>query len=239
MMTNMKSALHKQWGSLKTLTVDGKPGGPAVILFHGYGADASDLIPMAEMMGLSADITWIFPDAPMEVIIAPGIHGKAWWQIDMKRLEKAMVSGELVDMSDTTPQNFEGARKVAMSLYDEVIKKHSRLIIGGFSQGAMLSTEIALSHSTKPAGLLILSGTLICKNRWVELAKKSSGLRFFQSHGKNDALLGFEFAERLFSMLQDAGLDGDFMPFSGGHEIPAKVIDRAASFIRNGIGTGR
>ncbi|MCB0351693.1 MAG: hypothetical protein KDD38_10955, partial [Bdellovibrionales bacterium] len=83
----MRQAKEKQFGSLKTLTVEGSVNGPCVVLFHGYGADASDLVPIYEVMGLSKDVTWVFPEAPMEVIIAPGFYGKAWFQIDNKRLE--------------------------------------------------------------------------------------------------------------------------------------------------------
>jgi predicted esterase len=44
--------------------------------------------------------------------------------------------------------------------------------------------------------------------------------------------LGYEFAEKLFEVLSDAGLDGEFISFSGGHEIPPKVITQIASFLR-------
>ncbi len=231
----MKTAIDKSIGSLKTLTIEGKPGGPAVVLFHGYGADASDLMPMAEMMNLSSEVTWVFPNAPHEVIIAPGFYGRAWYQIDSKRLEAAMVRGEPLDMSQTIPPGLESARRAATSLYDQLQKDHSTVVIGGFSQGAMLATDLALNHNKKPAGLVILSGTLINQPQWQSVVAKSSGLSFFQSHGKNDALLGFEQAEALNSFLSDAGLHGDFYAFSGGHEIPAKVIEKMGQFIRSRV----
>lgn len=102
-MFQMRTAINKKFGSLKSFVLEGAPGGPAVILFHGYGADAGDLLPLAEMMGLDKSITWVFPDAPMEVIIAPGFTGRAWFQIDNKRLEAALQNGEPADLSQTTP----------------------------------------------------------------------------------------------------------------------------------------
>jgi phospholipase/carboxylesterase len=227
----MRQALHKQIGSIKTLTIEGAANGPCVVLFHGYGADASDLIPLSDMMKLSKDVTWVFPEAPMEVIIAPGFYGKAWFQIDNRRLEAAMANGEPIDMSNTTPPGLEAARKSATTLYDELIKKHSRVVIGGFSQGAMLATEIAMTHEKKPAALVLMSGTVICKERWLKLAPSCAGVKFIQSHGKNDVLLGYEYAENLFSLLTDAGLSGEFMSFGGGHEIPPKVIEKISQFL--------
>jgi phospholipase/carboxylesterase len=229
----MRQAIEKTFGSLKTLTLEGKPNGAAVILFHGYGADFADLLPVAEMMGLPQDVTWVFPNAPMEVIIAPGFYGRAWFQIDSKRLEEAVRKGEPSDLSESNPPGLESARKLATSLYDDLLKKHSNIVIGGFSQGAMLATELALTHAKKPAGLVVLSGALICKSRWQTMANSCAGLQFFQSHGKNDAILGYAGAEKLFDLLTTADLNGDFMQFSGGHEIPAKVIERLGKFLRS------
>lgn len=228
----MRTAVEKTIGSLKTFTLEGRPGGPAIVLFHGYGADSSDLIPLADLMGLSPDVTWVLPNAPTEVIIAPGFYGRAWWPIDTKRLETAMVKGEPLDMSILVPPGLESARRQANTLYDELLKKHSAVILGGFSQGAMLATDLSLNHAKKPAGLLILSGTLINQAQWQKVVGQSEGLSFFQSHGKNDALLGFSHAEGLFEFLTNAGLQGDFYSFSGGHEIPTKVIEKAAQFVR-------
>lgn len=231
----MKNAEEKSFGGLKTLVVNGDKKGPCIILFHGYGADASDLMPLSEMMDIP-NATWIFPDAPMEIIVAPGTFGKAWFNIDQRKLEKAMVQGELLDMSQTTPSGFEGAVRLAQSMYAEVSKVYDRIVVGGFSQGAMLATELALSTKEKlPRGLVILSGTLICGDRWPKAAKTRSDITFFQSHGKNDAILGFPFAENLFEVLSDAGMHGDFMSFGGGHEIPPQVISRAESFIRSAM----
>ncbi len=174
----------------------------------------------------------------MEVIIAPGLYGKAWFQIDNKRLENALKNGVPADLSAGTPSGIESARKAAISLYEELLKSHSRVILGGFSQGAMLAIEVALFHAKKPSGLVIMSGTLICKDRWTQMAPTCKGLKFIQSHGKNDAILGYEFAENLLNVLTDAGLDGEFVEFNGGHEIPPKVIDRIGKFL-SGICLGR
>ncbi|MEQ1665000.1 MAG: esterase [Bdellovibrionales bacterium] len=232
----MRKAVQKQIGGLKTLTLEGKVGGSCIVLFHGYGADASDLIPLSDMLGLGEGVTWVFPEGPMEVIIAPGSHGKAWFQIDVSRLEKSMLSGEPVDMSQTTPSGIERARKNATLMYDEVLKKHSRIILGGFSQGAMLATDLSLNHKVKPEALLVMSGTLICSDRWRSELKSCEGLDFIQSHGKNDVILGYEYAENLYQFLTDGGMNGEFIGFSGGHEIPNKVIQSISQFLKHKLG---
>jgi phospholipase/carboxylesterase len=227
----MKVSKQKNIGGLKCLCIEENPKGPCIVLFHGYGADASDLMPLSEMMKIP-NANWIFPDAPMEVSIAPGFHGRAWFNIDQSRLEKAMVQGEPMDMSQTTPSGFEGAAKLAKSFFAELSQTYKNIFVGGFSQGAMLATELALSSTTvKPKGLIILSGTWICGKRWIDMAQKNNSIPFFQSHGKNDALLGYSYAENLNEALNAAGMFGEFMSFSGGHEIPPQIIKGVERFI--------
>lgn len=227
----MKNAVHKSIGPFKTLTLDGRVDNSCIVFFHGYGADAADLMPLVDMMNVSADATWIFPEAPMEVIIAPGFYGRAWFQIDSRRLENSMKNGEPLDMSNSVPEGLTSVRKSAAQFYSEVRKKYKKVIIGGFSQGAMLAIDIALNADKKPDGLVIMSGTLVNKKEWEKLVTSCTGLHFFQSHGKNDALLGFNYAENLYDMLTSGGMNGDFMSFNGGHEIPPKVIEKIDKYI--------
>lgn len=221
----------KTIGNLKTLIVEGAPRGPAVLLFHGYGADAADLLPLSDLMNVSKKVTWVFPDAPLEIISAPGMRGRAWYPIDTSVLEKSLRSGEPVDLSSSNPQGIENARKSALTLYNELRTQHSAVIVGGFSQGATLALEVAFSAPVAPAGLIIMSGTVIREAAWRELASRAQDVPFFQCHGKNDPLLGYPFAEKLYSLLTDAGLHGEFMAFSGGHEIPPKAIEKIGRFI--------
>lgn len=222
----------KNIAGLQTNVIAGRPGGRAVIIFHGYGADFTDLMPVADMMGLR-DVTWYFPNGTQQVIIGGGMSGRAWFPIDMDRIEKQMVKGEHFDFTNHRPQGIDRARDLATKFYDEVAKSHNQVYLGGFSQGAMLATEIALTAKRKPDGLVLMSGVLLDEPNWKKLATKLNGVRFIQSHGKNDVILGYEFGEKLFEMLTDAGLDGNFIQFSGGHEIPPKVIQQIASFLKS------
>jgi len=53
-----------------------------------------------------------------------------------------------------------------------------------------------------------------------------------QSHGRRDPVLPFSQAQRLRSLLDEAGLDVAWLPFDGQHEIPPPVIEAAGSFLR-------
>src|SRR5205823_8524787 len=60
-----------------------------------------------------------------------------------------------------------------------------RFLLGGFSQGAMLTTDVALRLKKSPAGLAILSGALINENEWRPLVQEPGPLAILQRHGKH------------------------------------------------------
>jgi phospholipase/carboxylesterase len=122
-----------------------------------------------------------------------------------------------------------------LGLLDDLQEKlgvaSERVILGGFSQGAMLATDVVLRDNRPFAGLAILSGTLIAKDEWSALMPARRGLPVVQSHGRADPILPFSAAERLHGMLETAGLQAEFVPFNGGHAIPPPALERLATLI--------
>jgi phospholipase/carboxylesterase len=100
-----------------------------------------------------------------------------------------------------------------------------RVVLGGFSQGAMLATDVTLHAERPPGALAILSGSLISKPEWLPLMKARAGLPVLQSHGRADPVLAYQIAETLRDELTAAGVAMKFVPFNGGHGIPPVVVD--------------
>ena len=107
-----------------------------------------------------------------------------------------------------------------------------RVALGGFSQGAMLSTDVALHFEGPLGALLVFSGTLVSEATWAERAPRRAGLPVLIAHGRRDALLPFSGAERLRALLEGAGLDVTFVPFDGGHTMGAEPLARAGALLR-------
>jgi phospholipase/carboxylesterase len=112
----------------------------------------------------------------------------------------------------------------------------SKLVLGGFSQGAMLSTDVALRTELPIDGLVVMSGTMLAEDEWAPLMKKRAGLRAMVSHGTHDPILPYDGAERLEAAMKDGGLAVDFVRFRGQHEIPPVVLEHASALIRGVIG---
>jgi phospholipase/carboxylesterase len=220
-------------GPLNVIEKRGNPDMPWIILFHGYGASSSDLAPLADEINVPEGTNWIFPDGPISVPIGPQMTGKAWFPIDMAEIEKAMMAGTHRDMSGTTPPGLSEARLSAEEMLHDLHVPMDKIILGGFSQGAMLATDLTLNSETTPKGLALLSSTLLNKDIWSSLAKKKSPLHFFQSHGTTDQVLGYQQAQNLYKTLTEQGMTGDFTEFNGGHEIPPIVLKNLSQYIKN------
>ncbi len=220
------------------------------VILHGYGADMTDLAPLANVMGAPPGTRWIFPNGILRIPMGPFWTGSAWFPIDIAALEAAMARGTHRDMAEVAPPELPAAREAILGLIAALGVPLQRLVLGGFSQGAMLATDLALHLPVAPAGLLLWSGTLLQRELWQALAPKHAGLRFVQSHGRSDALLDYGAAERLHALLLDAGWRGRFVGFGGGHEIPdaamaatsallAEIADEWARQGEDAPGTGR
>lgn len=222
-------------GGVKVRAVGGE-GLPAVLLCHGFGAPGDDLVPLAEALDAKGQWRWFFPEAPLD-LRSLGIPGRAWWQIDMMRLQMAMMTGQTRQLAEETPPGLDVARGALEGVIAALERDHAvrrdRLVIGGFSQGAMLSTELALHQAVPFAGLAILSGALISAARWRTAARAAGpALHVFQSHGQRDPILPFTGAVELRELLTASGAELSFVSHGGGHEIPFEALSGLRHFLQ-------
>jgi len=218
---------------------EGGGDGPVVVLLHGFGAPGDDLAHLWRILDVPRETRFVFPVGPLSFNMGLG-ESRAWWMIDVERLEAQLAAGEMRDLSSGMPEGADQAREMLDTLLDDVQDRlgvsSDRLVLGGFSQGAMLSCDLVLRTDRQVAGLVLMSGTLLAEAEWVPLMKKRQGLRVLQSHGMQDPLLPFAVAERLRDHLSSAGLRVEWVQFHGGHEIPDSVIDRLGAFITDVAG---
>lgn len=219
---------------------DGKGGGrgPLVLLLHGFGAPGDDLVPLADALNVPAGTRFVFPEGPLSLSFGPG-DARAWWLIDMARIAQDRAAGRVRDLSQDIPKGLAPMRETMLAFLKEIEQKFSadprQTILGGFSQGAMLSCDLIL-HTDRPyAGLVQLSGNILAQPIWGPLLPKRKGLPVFQSHGVQDEILPYVGAERLRDTLAHAGLSVEWHNFRGGHEIPRVVLQRLGLFITQAV----
>jgi phospholipase/carboxylesterase len=221
--------------------IDGRGGGngPVVVLLHGYGAPGDDLVALGEYLDAPAGTRFLFPEAPLLMPLGYG-DARAWWMIDMARIQADRAAGRIRDMSAEIPDGLVQARQRVAALLDDLQRRlgadPKKTILGGFSQGAMLSCDALLRSDRPYAGLIQLSGTLLAKQEWGPLLLKRKSLPVFQSHGTHDEILAYVMAERLRDEFVRAGLRVEWLPFRGGHEIPEPVLRKLGQFIQSHLG---
>ena len=154
---------------------------------------------------------------------------------DMGRIAQDQAAGRIRDLSNEIPKGLAlGARDYLTFLHRS--RTHfsadpRKTVLGGFSQGAMLTCD-AMLHTDRPyAGLVQLSGNLLAQQVWSPLMPKRKGLLIFQSHGVLDEILPYIGAERLRDTLSQSGLAVEWHRFRGGHEIPELVLQRLGVFL--------
>ena len=219
---------------------DGSGGGdgPVVVLLHGFGAPADDLIPLGDVLASPGPVRFVFPGAPLNL---PGLWGagRAWWMIDLARFER-VTRGDFAQLADEVPDGLAEAREQVIAMLDELEPllgvSGERVALGGFSQGAMLACDVALRTRRPLAGLVLMSGVMLCRPDWLRLLPARAGLRVFQSHGTQDPLLPFSLAAELRDAMTAAALAVDWVEFPGGHEIPPQVVSGARAFLAEALG---
>jgi phospholipase/carboxylesterase len=207
-----------------------------VVCCHGYGADASDLAPLAMEIPVSRKVRWIFPDAPQPLGSAPWSGGRQWFPIDEEALLRAQVSGEFRDFAASRPQGIDDAARALRELVAAALPDSGAFVVGGFSQGSMVAIESALMEGPAPAGVFVLSGNLVDEEGTSKRAPARAGTPFFQTHGEMDPMLGFEGAKKLERALSEAGWKGELRPFQGGHGVPPEHLASLGEFIDGAVG---
>ena len=218
-------------GGLRVHT-SGPATGPAVVLCHGYGAPGGDLCGLAENIDAGAGVRWFFPEAPIDLG-----GGRAWWNIDMMAMQLAMMQGRKRD-TEAVPEGMTDAVARLHRCLEALGRDHgvdpARTVIGGFSQGAMVTTDLFAHGPQRWAGLMILSGTIVAGTRWrPALAQSARDRKVFQSHGRQDPILPFALAEDLHALLRDDGAAVDWVPFQGPHTITGGVCSRAGAWLQS------
>lgn len=107
-----------------------------------------------------------------------------------------------------------------------------RVVLAGFSQGAMTAMDLALAVEGTVAGVAMLSGTPIVIEEWAkELGERPKGLPVFVSHGQNDPVLPFVASTWLKDLLTNNGAVVDYHPHSGGHDLGNGTLPKLVEFL--------
>lgn len=211
-----------------------------VVFCHGFGAPGDDLVPLGlelqrGMTPTRPSVHFAFPQAPLSLDSAGWGDARAWWMIDMQKLQRSQQSGQLRDLRQERPVDLPAVRdqmiEYLTELQEELQVSWSQIVLGGFSQGAMLTLETVRHLPHRLGGAVLFSGTLINEAQWRLPCENLTGLPIVQSHGLNDVVLPYSLALELRILLEAQGAQVDFVEFEGGHAIPLAAMKATQQLI--------
>ena len=188
---------------------------PMVILIHGRGADMHDLADLAPMLDAPDGARFVFPNAPKAFEPYPGMSF-GWTWFDGWPPEATSVAE---------------SRTTLLRFLDEITTKYptTKLIVAGFSQGALMALDAGLRATQNVAGIIAMSGGLY-ENELPDLAAKKH-IPVLISHGSQDEVVPVNYARRARLVLEDAGFDVDYHEYPMGHQVVTEEIAVVKKFI--------
>jgi phospholipase/carboxylesterase len=195
-----------------------RPRQPArlVLLFHGVGSSAADLVPLGEAIAHAA------PEAM--VVSVDAAHpstlgrGREWFSV-----------------VGVTEQDRPGRVAAAMPAFLQAVahwQQESGLgadatVLAGFSQGAIMSLEATQADSPPAARVIALAG------RFAQGVRRAPpGVRFHLVHGEQDAVVPTRFSVEAAQALRalGAGVTLDLLPGLG-HGIDARAVQLVIGYL--------
>lgn len=196
----------------------GDPEG-LLVLHHGRGTEERDLLGIADHLDPERRLRVVTPRAPLQLPGSPGYH---WYLVPR------------VGYPD--PETFFAAREALAELHDGLWEESGigpeRTVLGGFSMGAVMSYAMALgAERPAVAGILAFSGFVPTVEGWQPALADRTDTRAFVSHGRNDPVIGIEFAERARDLLAAGGLDVTYRVSELGHQIDPAHLREASAWV--------
>jgi phospholipase/carboxylesterase len=202
----------------------GDPEG-ALVLLHGRGVDESDLFPLLDALDPERRLLGATPRGPLT--LPPG--GFHWYVVERVGYPHR----------ETFMQTYETLTGWLDTFGQETGIPWQRTVIGGFSQGAVMSYACALAAGRpSPAGLLAMSG-FIPEVDGFELDLERPGLPIAVTHGTLDPIIGVEFARSARQRLEAAGNRILYRESPVGHGIDPAVLPDLQAWLRAAIDLAR
>jgi phospholipase/carboxylesterase len=181
-----------------------------LVLLHGWGADADDLLDLAEVL-VEPTVSVVALQAPLP---HQGGSGRQWYDLqqpDWPQLPTARANllARLQALAAEVPLE--------------------QTVVLGFSQGAAMAVDVATAGEGLPlAGLISCSG--YPHPAWEPglLANKTVLL----THGEQDPVVPYGASEMLQKQLQRSGMDAELIGFAGGHTIDSSLFPALRQYLK-------
>jgi phospholipase/carboxylesterase len=191
-----------------------------LLLLHGVGGNELNLLPVGEQL---ADAHTLVLSVRAPLVFGPA--GFGFYQVDFS-------SGKPVF---NLAQQLDGQRLLLNFMHEACAKygiPAGQVYLLGFSQGAIMAYDVALTHPDQVRGVLAFSGRMLLESRQHHApAADIKKVNFFLSHGRHDDKLPAFYADEAIDFLKTLGIAPDYAAFEGGHEVSASGLAAAHQWL--------
>lgn len=196
----------------------GAPEG-ALVLFHGRGSDEHDLFPLLDMLDPERRLLGATARGPLS--LPPG--GAHWYAV------------RRVGYPD--PETFHATYPQVTSWLDELLSEHGiapeHTVLGGFSQGAVMSYALGLgARRPRPAGIMALSGFIPELEAFELDLGRAAGLPVAIGHGTHDPVISVEFGRDARDRLAEAAADVTYRESPMAHTVDPAFLRELPDWLR-------
>jgi phospholipase/carboxylesterase len=190
----------------------------ALVLFHGRGADESDLFPVLDALDPERRLVGATPRGPLS--LPPG--GAHWY-----------VLGGIGTPEATT---FGASFAAASEWVDDFLSEHGlgyeRLVLGGFSQGGAMTYALGLgSGRARPAVLTVFS-SFIPTVEGFELDLSPPLPPVAIGHGTLDQVIGVEWGRQAHELLEGAGAEVLYRETPMYHQLDPQFVREVSVWLK-------
>lgn len=194
---------------------------PLLILLHGYGSNEEDLFSFVPTLPKE----WLIVSfrAPLNT----PYEGFSWYDIDLMNEENR------TDLPQAK-KSMEAILESIMQISNRYGLTDNETHLAGFSQGGILSYALALHHPELFSKIACMSCYPEEKllDHIVKDKKKLERLRFFVSHGIDDAVIPLDWAKKGAELLYDLSCYFSFREYMSGHGVNQKNYMDLMDFFR-------
>jgi len=193
---------------------------PLVIFLHGYGSNEDDLFGIKD--DLPANYTVLSVRGRLEL----DLGAYQWYR---KKSGVAQYDGD----SDDLRQSAEAITDFVTRVTEKYHTQPDKVFLVGFSQGAMMTYEVALRHPEVLRGIAALSGRVLPLLRSeLKDGSKYAALKVFIGHGTADPQVPYVGATEALGVLKGVSIAPQFHSYPGvGHTISATEVSDLKNWI--------
>ncbi len=215
--TGELEGVHRLTLEARLRSAAGEPAA-ALVLFHGRGVDENDLFGLLDVLDPDQRLAAATPRGPLS--LPPG--GRHWYAVRRPGYPDR----------DTFRSAYADATGWLTELAQETGVPPERTILGGFSQGAVMSWALGLGEGRpRPAGIVALSGFIPTVEG---LALDLDGLEGFPvaiGHGTDDPTIGVEWGRDARDRLAAAGATVLYRERPMGHSVDPRFLRELADWV--------